>query len=214
MNKTIWQDSIHGFAVIANSRLKAMQLIKDKCIYKGMPIPNTKDIKAIGEVPQKIKSNIRNLLSVEEIQVALYHHFKGCYCIDNFFIPYKYKRYEVDFLALRETGYAVEVEIKRSLTDVKKDLKKFHNHDSELISEVYFAMPKDIIKKSEAFIPEYAGIIEVEELWGDYHTKVLRKPKRNKLCRKWTQKEIDDFFRYSNYHIWNAKKKIIDLQNN
>jgi hypothetical protein len=45
--------------------------------------------------------------------------------------------HECDLLIIRKSGYAVEVEIKVSRWDLRKDLKKTHGHQSGRIREFY-----------------------------------------------------------------------------
>ena len=67
--------------------------------------------------------------------------------------------HECDLLVLRASGHCVEVEIKRSLSDLKADKIKGHRHSSQMIRELWFAIPADIYEKAVDHIPGAAGII-------------------------------------------------------
>jgi hypothetical protein len=74
-------------------------------------------------------------------------------------------RYEADIIVLRKSGYGVEVEIKVSKSDLKRDEKKMHAHGGQnyhgpvWIRQTFFAVPpalKDLVK------PEF-GVLVVDD---------------------------------------------------
>lgn len=148
---------------------------------------------------------------LEEIEVALYKHYNMEICMPTVTMFFEH---EIDFLTIRKkTGYVAEVEIKRSLSDMKAENKKNHNHNSDKIAELYFCFPRVLSTKCEPFVPDRAGILEV--YWTGFNWKIalVRRAKRNTKARPLTKKEIDKILRYSNYRIWGLKKKIVKLQN-
>lgn len=149
--------------------------------------------------------------TLEEIEVALSWHFdvQKCICMPQLTMFFEH---EIDFLAVRKTGYAVEVEIKRSVADMKAEDKKKHNHESNKIVELYYCFPKDILEQCIPLVPDHAGILYVYKT-SRWVVRVERSPLRNKDARKLTDKEINKILRYSNYRIWNFKKKIVKLKN-
>lgn len=144
------------------------------------------------------------MLSLEEIEIALarFFNYRQTIIMPNFYIEH-----ECDLLILRKTGYAVEVEIKRSVADMKNDFKKKHNHESNRIAEFYYAFPDSIADKCTPLVPDHAGILVVSYGWNGYLKVVCTKsPKRNKQARKWAKEEIEKVLRYSVYRIWNLKR--------
>jgi len=69
--------------------------------------------------------------------------------------------HECDMFLIKKSGYAVEVEIKRSVSDFRADFKKGHNHKerNNKITEFYYAFPESIYEKCKDSVPEHAGII-------------------------------------------------------
>lgn len=153
---------------------------------------------------------MNRLPTIEEIEYALFIFFKRNISITNYFVS----GHEADFLMVRKTKYAVEVEIKRSVADLKADLKKPHGHKSRLIAELYYAVPEKIYDKCLPLIPEDAGVFQIcySPFYGTWLAYKKRGAKRNKDAVKWNDQQIEQILRYSNYHIWSAKKKIIKLK--
>lgn len=117
--------------------------------------------------------------------------------------------HECDLLIIKKSGYAVEVEIKMSLNDVKADLKKKHFHDNEKIKELYFALPESIYDQAIEFIPEKAGIILIRQYNDNVIARIKRNPIINKNSRKLTLEEQLKFARLGTMRIWNLKKKLL-----
>ena len=150
--------------------------------------------------------------TVEEIEVALARLFdiQKHLCLPTTTMFFEH---EIDFLAVRQSGYAVEVEIKRSVFDMKAEKKKTHNHESNKIVEVYYCFPKDIIDQCFLLVPKEAGVLQVKSNGvGGWKVTCIRSPVRNKNARKLTEKEINKILRYSNYRVWGFKRKIVKLQ--
>lgn len=133
-----------------------------------------------------------------------------------------YKR-EFDIFAIKKSGYAVEVEIKRTKADLKKDLLKEHQHKTDKIKELYFAVPDEHWNEWKEFIPVRAGILgygKYEEREG-YFSKFngntfvtcRRSPKPNKNAKKLTTEEQLRIARLGCMRIWNLKKTLIGYQN-
>lgn len=121
--------------------------------------------------------------------------------------------YEADVVVLRPSGYAVEVEIKVSASDIKADLKKKYQHDSNLFCELWFAVPEALTEHPD--IPARAGILSVyahPKYPAKLRTKVLRKPERNKLAEKWTQEQRSKFYYLAYLRIWPLKKILQRLE--
>lgn len=116
-------------------------------------------------------------------------------------------RYECDLLILTPSGYATEIEIKTSKSDLIRDKQKKHNHDSVLIKNLYFAIPSELAKWWQ-HIPGHAGIIVVNSKSKAF---IIAKPiPRN--TRKWGSNEKAQLARLGALRIWGLKGKILRLQ--
>ena len=124
--------------------------------------------------------------------------------------------HECDLLVVRKSGHAIEVEIKVSKADLKKDAAKRHGHvdRQNRIKELYFAVPKKLYDAALEFAPERAGIITIEpytfysgqtKLVG----KVRRKPTINRAARPLTENEMLTVARLGSMRIWGLKAKLI-----
>jgi hypothetical protein len=69
-------------------------------------------------------------VTAQDIEIAVAEHFNSR---QNLIVPNVHwgwmLQYEADMVILRQSGYAVEVEIKVSAADIKRDLRKHHQHD-------------------------------------------------------------------------------------
>jgi hypothetical protein len=126
-------------------------------------------------------------------------------------------RHEVDLCVLSPAGYASEVEIKVSRSDLIKDKEKRHGHDEPMIKHLYFAIPEHLEKDIE-HIPERAGILVVKwnkpwvlygtrKIEGYWSCKKSREP-RIQYNRKWTDHERNSLLRLGAMRIWNLKQKL------
>ena len=77
-------------------------------------------------------------------------------------VSYGLLDHEADLIMMSKAGYLSEIEIKISAGDLKADVLKRHGHRSNLVKNLYFAIPEKL-RKYEVFIPERAGIITVPE---------------------------------------------------
>jgi hypothetical protein len=97
-----------------------------------------------------------------EIAVARYFHPRVNLVVPN--VSWGMGLHECDLLVITRAGYAYEVEIKISKSDLKKDREKRHCHVSSRISRLYFAIPKEL-ENCIDYVPERAGIISVDYYW-------------------------------------------------
>lgn len=107
--------------------------------------------------------------------------------------------HECDMLVVRKSGYAVEVEIKISAADLRKDKDKHHGHQSDLIRELWFCMPKSMSEHIE-HVPKRAGVLlatwapriiayesaSSTKAWWVPVLEVAREPQRNSAAHKLT----------------------------
>lgn len=129
--------------------------------------------------------------------------------------------HECDLLVVRKTGYAIEVEIKVSKADLKKDTFKRHGHKSGKIKELYFAVPEQLYNAAVEFAPADAGIIAIEtvDTRGRYSNVVgavdekmaviKRLALTNKSARPLSSEEVNTVARLGCMRIWGLKAKLI-----
>jgi len=121
--------------------------------------------------------------------------------------------HECDLLVLTPAGYAYEVEIKTSKSDLIADKQKSHGHKSNLIKFLYFAIPSNLLPCIE-HIPERAGVIEVYEnsrYPGYIKCRIIRKPEVNKLAKKWNDKDKFNLARLGTMRMWPLKHSLLNL---
>jgi hypothetical protein len=116
--------------------------------------------------------------------------------------------HECDLLIVRPSGYAIEVEIKRSKNDLLNDFKKKHNHIDVRIQKLYYAIPEDLLEICEPLIPETAGVITVHQSRGSVYAIIHREIKPNKSRRKLTDIEILKVAKLGCMRIWGLKHKL------
>lgn len=149
-----------------------------------------------------------------ELAIAKYFEIRQNVIVPN--ISWGFGMHECDLFILKKSGYAVEVEIKRSKSDLLADFKKAHHHHDEKnrISELYYALPEELYEKCEEFIPENAGIIVCYRCINYKKETVIvarvkRKAKKVKGARKLTIEEQFKVARLGCLRIWSLKQKII-----
>lgn len=138
--------------------------------------------------------------------------------------------HECDVFILKKSGYAVEVEIKRTKSDLVKDLQKKHQHKDDRIKELYYAIPKEYLDDWSKLIPDHAGIISYEKYEDDIWDRKRRKyggkkgfrmyvrrcrsAKPNKNARKLTTEEKLKVAHLGCMRIWKLKQYKTKLTNN
>jgi len=79
--------------------------------------------------------------------------------------------HECDLLICTANNYLIEVEIKTSASDIHADVKKRHQHRSDYIKHLYFAIPKKLCTEANLkYIPADAGVITVDEVQASFGT--------------------------------------------
>jgi hypothetical protein len=130
-------------------------------------------------------------------------------------------QHECDMIVCRPSGYAIEIEIKVSVSDMKADLKKKHSHIDrrKRLRELYYAIPETIYEKCLPLIPENAGIIIIKrhEDKYTYHTNDLAIIKRRAIpvpdAVRLTEKEKLKLAHVGAMRIWNLKETIRNTSN-
>lgn len=123
--------------------------------------------------------------------------------------------HECDVFIIKSTGYCVEVEIKRSKSDLLADFKKTHNHKDRRnrIKEFYYCFPESMLATCEELIPKETGIITCRRHGNGVFAKFHRDPIPNRLAVKLSHEEQFKVARLGTMRIWSLKKKLINIQN-
>lgn len=149
-----------------------------------------------------------------EIAVSNYFNIRQNLIVPN--VSWGMFSHEVDLCILSPAGYATEVEIKISRSDLIKDKEKKHDHRSTKIKYLYFAIPEHLEKDIE-HIPERAGILivrysEPRTLYGHVHLGGFSCLKAREpqiyVKYKWADHERNSLMRLGAMRIWNLKTKL------
>lgn len=153
-----------------------------------------------------------------EVAVAKYFNPRIHLIVPN--ISYGMNLHECDLLVMNGRNYGVEVEIKISKADVKKDLQKGHGHNSNRIRRLFFAIPDELYTEEIIkLIPERAGIFVIEprrEVKAEYGTSYIiapkcvmkRNAKINKYAKPFTDSERVEMGRLGMLRYWNIRKNL------
>lgn len=118
--------------------------------------------------------------------------------------------HECDMLIVTKKYYLTEVEIKISLSDLKADFKKEHQHKDENIKNFYYAFPEEMKEKAIELIPEEAGILIAvkKHLNSGYEYREIecyRKPKINKEAKPINDIVLSRIYRLGYLRYWNYR---------
>jgi hypothetical protein len=122
--------------------------------------------------------------------------------------------HECDMLIIRKSGHAIEVEIKVSKSDLKKDLTKRHGHKSARVKELYYAVPKKLVDYAREILPADVGLIECypSPQTGHAVAWTVRPAKARRDARPFTPTEIGNVARLGTMRIWNLKRTVRQLK--
>jgi len=118
--------------------------------------------------------------------------------------------HECDLLILTRTGYATEIEIKISKSDLLKDKDKLHSHNHNHIKTFYFCVPEKLQEIALKEIPERAGLYVITN---KHKIMEIKKPINNKECVKWSEELMYKLAKLGAMRILNLKKRIIIYRN-
>lgn len=116
--------------------------------------------------------------------------------------------HECDMLIVSKNCYLTEVEIKISLSDLKADFKKEHQHKDENIKNFYYAFPAEMKEKALELIPKNCGVlIAVKKECGIPYRKIecYRKPKINKEAKPINDIVLSKIYRLGYLRYWNYR---------
>lgn len=116
--------------------------------------------------------------------------------------------HECDLLVLSRRGYATEIEIKVSRADLLRDKSKRHQHKSDMIKYLYFAVPIEMRGDLDE-IPLCAGILLVNHRG---KCKIARKARGNPTARRFIEMEQLKLARLGVMRMWALKEQITRAQ--
>lgn len=120
--------------------------------------------------------------------------------------------HECDILVIRKNGHLVEVEIKISKADLKKDLLKGHAHKSERIKELYYCVTESLQELAIEILPEHVGILVCQQSEGGHiYIQQVRSNTPQHQYRVATDEEKLNIARLGCLRIWNLKHKLNEL---
>lgn len=131
-------------------------------------------------------------------------------------------RHELDMLVVSPSGYATEIEIKVTASDLKVDQKKRHGHRDYLnrIRYLYFAVPESLQVKAMELIPERAGLIIVRPQLLFYdpveslkpRTEIVKRAATDTSARKLDATELQKLGKLAAMRIWSLKEALYRAQ--
>lgn len=148
-----------------------------------------------------------------EIELSKFLNYRTNLIVPN--VSWGMFSHECDLVRLTPAGYCSEIEIKISLSDLKKDKEKRHQHmdggaygyGANKIKYLYFAIPEYLEKHIE-HIPERSGILIVfEDRGGVIRTKETRAPQKQSDY-KFSEKERIKLLSLMAMRIWRLKQKL------
>ena len=150
-----------------------------------------------------------------EIAVAEHFGIRQNVIVPNISWGLRGLNHECDLLLLRDSGFAEEIEIKVSASDIRRDLTKGGGRGharSPLIRKLWFAVPLALAESDS--IPEYAGVLAL--VWDTrkrgYVCVAVRAPAVNSAARKLSDAEKLQVLRLSNLRVWSLKQKLRKLE--
>lgn len=101
-------------------------------------------------------NSLKTRLSVQQIQLGLRNsdlfNQRSDIIVPN--LSWSILPYEADLIGISRSGQVTEVEIKRSLADLRADYKKDHRHDASCVTYFYYCVPEKLVEKAKTVILE------------------------------------------------------------
>lgn len=146
-----------------------------------------------------------------ELALVRYYDFRRNFIIPNVSFGLWFS-HEIDLLVVSEARYAIEIEIKISLSDLRAEKKKYHNHESQKIRQFFFAVPEKLQDRALGLIPERAGLFVIRtQKYGDNEAVIVKQAKINP-SRKLNDEEYLKLGKLAAMRIWSLKKRMYELQ--
>lgn len=163
-------------------------------------------------------------LTLEQIEVAIIkrqeYNIRSNTVIPN--CSWGFLDHEADLLIMSKSGYLTEIEIKRSLSDLKADFKKKHDHSDDRIKYFYYAVPEKLVQNCIDLCLEHnrvvSGIIGYSETGYirhfpiPYHGRGQGSYQRQLPSRKLFIEEQLKLAQLGCMRVWKLKEKLSTQQ--
>lgn len=183
---------------------------------------------ALNRIKTMNETEIQNILAEQLFNYKIYTVLPNIY--------FGSSNHECDLIVVSKNGIVSEIEIKRSISDLKNDKNKRHHRFTETkIHYKYFCIPEFLYEKALEHIPSEYGIITINarrddliECWGSnpvyltnriglpsgsIYAKIVRKPKPNKNCKnKISHDSIVTLLHLAMYRVWMPRCNITEYQ--
>ena len=138
-----------------------------------------------------------------EIAVARHFGYRQNVIVPNVFWGLGF-RHELDLLLVTQRRVCWEIEIKVSVSDLKRDVEKRHQHQDPRLARLYFAISETLVPHISC-IPESAGVLVVDSR---LRLRVLRPPRIRK-AKKLTDSEYLKLLELGTMRIWTLKQTLM-----
>lgn len=149
---------------------------------------------------------VLNYETTSEIETAVAGYFdpRRCVVVPNVWWGMDLM-HECDLFVLTKSGFAYEVEIKTSSSDLKRDILKRHGHKSKMLKRLYFAIPLKLLEANREYIPAHAGILTVN------HRGLVKKEREAKINNDAVPLKPEQQLKLAHLgtmRIWTLKKEL------
>ncbi len=116
-----------------------------------------------------------------------------------------------DVVGVTKDRYLVEIEIKRTVGDFRANADKWHVRTRNLSLPkwprlFWFAVPRKLVEKVSAELPEYAGLLTADELDAGF-LEVVKRPTANTQSRRLSIKEAIRCVECQSNQLWAMIKR-------
>jgi hypothetical protein len=143
--------------------------------------------------------------AVIEIACATYFNWRRNLIVPN--VSWGLGLHECDLVVMTGSRKLYEVEIKTSLSDLRRDASKRHGHGSGKITRLYFAMPMPLCHHLDD-VPERAGVLGVETDSLRLNITLVRAPRINRGARSLTPAEAEHLYKLAAMRVWTLKQTL------
>jgi len=138
---------------------------------------------------------------IERVLVQTRFDFRRWLVVPN--VAWGFFIHECDLLAISESGYIHEVEIKVSASDLKRDGKKCHGHRDNRVACFWFAVPAELGALTLELAPTRAGVLCIREIESGHRVvEEIRKAQRNPTAKPMTVEQRLAVARLGTMRYW------------
>lgn len=101
--------------------------------------------------------NTERTLNEIECALAKYFDIRRNIIVCN--VSWGLLNHEADMVVLSPSGYLTEIEIKRSISDLRADFKKEHDHSDKCLKYFYYCVPKALKDECEKLINDHCRYV-------------------------------------------------------